>query len=549
MAKLTNVMTVDMVNGEITKVAYDGAEYAKVDSGEKGDIAVIVEAWGDQVIGEHYFVNYRKVDGDSDVFIGIDKGRYREYVGYERRMNYFRKISAPTLEERVTSLESDVAALKSGKSSLKGEKVEAHTSETSGFKEGAKVRVLGLSKFGRDLIGSTGVIDRPQKSDGKWSVAIDGSDYICIYAANDIELIETIEFEGAQYRKVDREAREGDVVMLTKYSEYNYTEGKTYLVQKYRRIKDIDGDIYDVYNSLVGRTRQTVDVYEPIEQAKYIPQVGGIVVVTGNTPGHSNSVGDIGKVGAEKPLEDGGVKVYVPGNSTVAIRTKPQDIRKATPVEVEAYEKAAHKASFAVGDYVKVVKSFVGYEGEIAKITEIGEFTTDKGAADFVIEHLPKKNGDWAIGSDCVVKATDVEIAEATAPKLKAGDYVKITRVIVYDTTKEKAYEVFENECGRLYYVDDAGDKRYGAITAGDYEIVDAETAKWAKIGRKVGEFKEGDIVRVTKSHGGHPVGTIGKLVPAPEYIGTDLGVLANGHKKSHISGMELIAPVESTLN
>lgn len=35
MAKLTNVKTLDMMNGEITKVAYDGAEYAKVESGKK----------------------------------------------------------------------------------------------------------------------------------------------------------------------------------------------------------------------------------------------------------------------------------------------------------------------------------------------------------------------------------------------------------------------------------------------------------------------------------------------------------------------------------
>jgi len=69
---------------------------------------------------------------------------------------------------------------------------------------------------------------------------------------------------------------------------------------------------------------------------------------------------------------------------------------------------------------------------------------------------------------------------------------------------------------------------------------------KWSKIGRKFNEFKSGDIVRVTDTTFGHRVGTIGELVPAPEFSGTEVGVFANGIKKSHIGQIELITPVEA---
>jgi hypothetical protein len=147
------------------------------------------------------------------------------------------------------------------------------------------------------------------------------------------------------------------------------------------------------------------------------------------------------------------------------------------------------------------------------------------------------------------------------AEPLKVGDYAKVVSICGGDVggVKEGSIVVVKHiSNGFLRYMTLDGNengmllRRF--IKATDEEVAEAkrklaekaEVEKWAKIGRKPGEFKKGDIVRVTGSCFGHKVGTIGELVAAPEYIGTDLGVLANGVKKSHIGQMELIAPAES---
>lgn len=212
-------------------------------------------------------------------------------------------------------------------------------------------------------------------------------------------------------------------------------------------------------------------------EAPYEPQVGDIVVVTANTVASANEIGDIGKVGEEKALWDGGVCVYVPGGPTTGIRTLPEEIRPATAEEVAAYEKAQ---------------------------------------------------------------------AEASKPKLKAGDFVKIVSGDEYFTNQP--YEVFEDSDRDLYVMDDDGDKCYHVLEDGDYEIVDAETAKWAKLGRKVGEYKKGDIVRVSTRADAHKCA--GNLVTIAEFRLTDkCGGLAWFEDYGHsITGqyLELIAPVES---
>ncbi|MGE7843922.1 hypothetical protein ACQKNX_24450 [Lysinibacillus sp. NPDC093712] len=541
MAKLMNVKTVDMVNGEITKVAYDGAEYAKVDSAEAGDLALCTGDVTYFTKGEFYEVT--EVDSDGDIHAIDDEGdRFHMYVA-DGECAVFRKISAPTLEERVSSLESDVA-------SLKGEKVE--TEKPFAIKEGDEVTVnFAVWK-------KHGILD--DLTEGKRYKVIKRRDGLNIIDdvgdernlfVDEPEVVnvvksqanETIEFEGVQYRKVDREAREGDVVILTKYSEYNYTEGKSYLVQKYGRIKDIDGDLFAVYNESLGRTRKTVDVYE----AQYILQVGDIVVVTGNTNGSDNDVGDIGKI-TEVDESASDARVHVVGRADYVNWTYFSEMRKATPAEVEAYEKAAHKASFAVGDYVKIVKSYRGLEGSIAKITEIGEYPSDAGVTcEFEIEHLTGKYAGQTLVADAdqIVKATDAEIAKATAPKLKVGDYVKFKRSIA-DTQAGKPYLIETKPSGGyLAFKDDSGDWCSIERTGG-YEIVDAETAKWAKIGRKVGEIRKGDVVKVISDEGRHAIGTVG-IARCDGNTGST-AVIANGISQGTWSSVKLIAPVESTV-
>lgn len=84
-----------------------------------------------------------------------------------------------------------------------------------------------------------------------------------------------IEFEGAKYRKVVREAREGDVVIITKEHESSnaFKINKPYKVLRGVQIRSDHHDhgytTYNVYTSVTSiRTPETVDVYELINYAQ-----------------------------------------------------------------------------------------------------------------------------------------------------------------------------------------------------------------------------------------------------------------------------------------
>ncbi len=143
--------------------------------------------------------------------------------------------------------------------------------------------------------------------------------------------------------------------------------------------------------------------------------------------------------------------------------------------------------------------------------------------------------------------------AEESKPKLKAGDFVKFEKPDLYDITIGKIYEVKTDDEGDLCIIDDAGDEDYSYLA--QFAIkVDADEAKWAKINRKPGEFKKGDIVRVTDDMGsGFEVGALG--VVDRDGIEEDLAPLVTAYAtdeqtvKTYWAEVEIVAPVESTLN
>ncbi|WP_223254815.1 hypothetical protein [Bacillus paralicheniformis] len=118
MAKLEGVKTLDMVNGEITKVSYDGVEYERVEGeGKPGDIGLrISEPTPFVSLGHFYQITYGRVlsyiDDDGDL-LGVR----------QRTFSFFRKVSSslPTLEDRVSTNEKDIESLKSDVAALKGE--------------------------------------------------------------------------------------------------------------------------------------------------------------------------------------------------------------------------------------------------------------------------------------------------------------------------------------------------------------------------------------------------------------------------------------------
>ncbi|WP_459198743.1 hypothetical protein [Bacillus subtilis] len=121
MANLVSVKTLDMVNGEITKVAYGGVEYERVEGeAQKGDLVLIKDGWSFATQGKFYKSVGIDEGGDAKI---IDN--YGDTISNDRTTyDLFRKVAAstnPSVEERVAKAEGEIESLKSDVAALKGE--------------------------------------------------------------------------------------------------------------------------------------------------------------------------------------------------------------------------------------------------------------------------------------------------------------------------------------------------------------------------------------------------------------------------------------------
>ncbi|MGG4124937.1 hypothetical protein ABEV79_15685 [Bacillus licheniformis] len=126
MAKLAGVKTLDMVNGEITKVAYNGAEYERVEGnarrvGKSGDLVLNGHRHPDLKLGEFYLLV--RDEGTSLLSVRDEIDDFHGNAVADGDSILFRKVSAsqPTLEDRVSTNEKDIESLKSDVAALKGE--------------------------------------------------------------------------------------------------------------------------------------------------------------------------------------------------------------------------------------------------------------------------------------------------------------------------------------------------------------------------------------------------------------------------------------------
>lgn len=114
MAKLENVKILDMVNGEPTRVEYNGEVYVKTeDNAEAGDLVrVIDEDISDVEIGGFYKV-YK--DADGDLYFNDDVEDKRDCGFWADELEIFRKVSetkaSVDLAERLAELERRLEAL------------------------------------------------------------------------------------------------------------------------------------------------------------------------------------------------------------------------------------------------------------------------------------------------------------------------------------------------------------------------------------------------------------------------------------------------------
>ena len=114
MAKLENVKNLDMVDGELTRVEYNGVVYVKTDEKAKeGDLVRVIDA---DIIGDVTQGGFYEIFNEfpRPAFVD-DEGDIRSYEALEYWLETFRKVSetkaSADLAERLAELERRLEAL------------------------------------------------------------------------------------------------------------------------------------------------------------------------------------------------------------------------------------------------------------------------------------------------------------------------------------------------------------------------------------------------------------------------------------------------------
>jgi hypothetical protein len=338
---------------------------------------------------------------------------------------------------------------------------------------------------------------------------------------------DTITFEGATWRKVDRDAREGDAIKFTRFDDEEYSEnatlGEMYIVSRV----DTSGDaqIFDEAGEEYDTCGDDFEVYEKVAEEK-TPQYREVK--------RKANVGERIKVVAIHPQSRKKGSVFVGEEFTVKTVDSVGDIWSVDErvfnglispdfegvreyVVLEPVTKSAEPAKperLAVGDYARVVNvTFAmnnGMTGEIVEITEVNEHDF---AAPYGIKFV--KSGDLRLAlPQHVVRATDEEVAAAKRAALNAqfsvGDYVKLISgageylrngfsngdVCTVDepVDSDGDFRIKRTENGHRGYAQPEQIVKLTAAEIAEIERKQAEEAKWAAIGRKVNEYKRGDL-------------------------------------------------------
>jgi hypothetical protein len=226
-----------------------------------------------------------------------------------------------------------------------------------------------------------------------------------------------------------------------------------------------------------------------------------------------------------------------------------------------------------VGDYVVPLESAddeYNITNTEMKLGKVVEGDVDCGD-DIMIKVVAHENGvevgkEYSVTSKHFRKATDEEVAQTKA-ELEFANFAEGDKVRLISGGGEYPLSGYEN--GKIYTVKSpkyhhgktfgymvqltGGSAAHGYAKPKQLEKVTAEELaqakaeqKWAKIGRKPGEYKKGDIVRVIKCTGAHEIGEIVELAKdgAVEYLGKEEFAFVGEPE-----WFELIVPVESRVD
>jgi len=234
------------------------------------------------------------------------------------------------------------------------------------------------------------------------------------------------------------------------------------------------------------------------------------------------------------------------------------DLIRATDAEVAEAKAQAHKATFKIGDYARVVND--NYEHRVGHIVKINEFYDGSAPFDFGVDRLTIGDTGY-IAAKNIEKLTAEEAKTVLDPRNKfaVGDSVKLI-----SGGDNHPLNGFKNN--GIYTVVDPKSKTHGGtieiakadgrnngyakpeqlvkLTAEEAEALRKqaeEASKWTKIGRKVDEYKVGDLVRITRFQSGAKEGAIVTVKSMSQNA-----VWYDGGWGANLDAIELIAPVES---
>lgn len=539
------------------EVAFEGTKYRRVvRSAEEGDVIKITElADEDDAITMGGLYRVESLDWAGDPQITDDDGEDFDTVGtsyevYERVADQHRTVTEPTQYGVGDYV-----------------KVVRHGGGGHNYEIGAVVKVVQMDG---------NILFYAEKPDGKTGNLL---------AARQVEPATEAEFLA---QKMQDRLKVGDYAKVIA----DQTSSDDDPISSGARIGDVveviknDGSripflVKTIEGANVGDNNWAREwALEYVDKAEFLAQkafkVGDYVKVT-DASGASGiaKVGDIGEVTNEN-WSGGPI-----GDQTI-IEIETLDGReygmyahrfvRATEAEVEAAKQALKYGDFTDGDYAQIVNATEDNASTVA-IEYAGSFvrvTRDIDGYRGLALRLPSGIFAGYANADALRKVTREEYEAAVDPRSKfaKGDKVRLisggqgsglfgfNTGEIYEVTDPKTsdWESKRIQIGNRFNLGFALPDQLEKVSAEEIAEIERkqaeeeakrrEDSKWTAIGRKVDEFKVGDIVECTGSTCGHPIGTVGEIV-YDENSFAKLRVKANGIIKSHIGQMRLIVPVE----
>ncbi|MBG9774256.1 hypothetical protein [Brevibacillus laterosporus] len=377
---------------------------------------------------------------------------------------------------------------------------------------------------------------------------------------------------GVQYRVVtDRDAQVGDYVFYDESPRSYIEEGKPYEVVRVDswddpQIIDEEGDAFDTawatsYELLekIGTVPNELVTHEGVTYRKVTREAEPgekIIVVYAQHAGRTYKNGDVLSVTSKRStgvsVRESEVNLWQREYVVLEPASIDEELAaaQARVAELEAMKKkeVAEANRLKVGEYAKVVEFGRSHAsvGQIVKVTRV-----DESAMPFRTENLDGKFTGWFYEGG-IVRATDEEVAEAKRQQafdqFKPGEKVRLVsgggKIPLHGFENGGIYTVGLRETVAKVTIK-RQDGAEGYANPDQLEKVTDEEAKWAALGREVGEFKAGDIVRLNRNTGGHP--RQGDVTVLDYVYGTSIGF--GGDYIGGTDWIEMVAPVESTVN